>query len=351
MTQDLNTLLTVLYVKIDDELGGPYLAEARKIFGRPVNSSSHHIDYTREDPDGLIWADRLDQAAERAHADPDMAKAMVLRAVASPLPIAWVTADAAYGQEWRLRRMLEETGLGYVLAVPKSQQVPHLGRIDHLFSQAPDEAWERRSCGDGAKGPRVYRRAALQITSIEDFDGEMPTHQRWALARRSISKPEDIAYYLGYAPLSSTVEQLVRVAGMRWVIEEAFQAAKNECGLDQYEVRRYTGWMRHITLAMLAHAFLAVMAACSKRGSRNGSCLAPLTVAEVRRLLATVHSPIAVHQSLISARALSWSRRRRRRQAVARRCHYQRRLHTIEGRPGKENTGRPSAHCTHPNLP
>ncbi|WP_456303096.1 IS701 family transposase [Streptomyces mirabilis] len=213
------------------------------------------------------WTDDRDRCRaahipnERTFATkPDLAKAMVLRAIASPLPIAWVTADAAYGQEWRLRHMLEETSLGYVLAVPKSQQVPHFGRIDHLFSQAPDEAWERRSCGDGAKGPRVYHWAALQITPIEDFDDEMPTHQRWALARRSISKPEEIAYYLAYAPLGTTIEHLVRVAGMRWAIEEAFQAAKNECGLDQYEVRRYTGWMRHITLAMLAHAFLAVMA-------------------------------------------------------------------------------------------
>ncbi|MGW5063580.1 IS701 family transposase [Streptomyces sp. NPDC004096] len=214
------------------------------------------------------WTDDRDrcQAAhipdERAFATkPDLAKAMVLRAIASPLPIAWVTADAAYGQEWRLRCMLEETGLGYVLAVPKSQQVPHFGRIDHLFSQAPGEAWERRSCGDGAKGPRVYHWAALQITSVEDFDGEMPIHQRWALARRSISNPDQIAYCLAYAPLGTTIEHLVRVAGMRWAIEEAFQAAKNECGLDQYEVRRYNRWMRHITLAMLAHAFLAVMAA------------------------------------------------------------------------------------------
>nr|WP_123982860.1 IS701 family transposase [Streptomyces sp. Ag109_O5-1] len=214
------------------------------------------------------WTDDRDRCRaahipnERTFATkPDLAKAMVLRAIASPLPIAWVTADAAYGQEWRLRRMLEETGLGYVLAVPKSQQVPHFGRIDHLFSQAPEEAWEQRSCGDGAKGPRFYHWAALQITSIEDFDGEMPTHQRWALARRSISKPEEIACYLCYAPLGTTVERLVRVAGTRWAIEEAFQAAKNECGLDQYEVRRYTGWMRHITLAILAHAFLAAMAA------------------------------------------------------------------------------------------
>ncbi|MEU4173507.1 IS701 family transposase [Streptomyces sp. NPDC026665] len=192
---------------------------------------------------------------------PELARAMVLRALVSPLPIAWVTADAAYGQEWRFRRMLEEAAVGYVLAVPKSQPVPRFGRIDHLFGQAPDEAWEQRSCGDGAKGPRVYDWAAVQLPVIEDFDGERPTHHRWALARRSISRPDQIAYYLAYAPVGTGVDQLVRVAGRRWAIEECFQAAKNECGLDQYEVRRYVGWMRHITLAMLAHAFLADTAA------------------------------------------------------------------------------------------
>ncbi|MGW3588294.1 IS701 family transposase [Streptomyces fungicidicus] len=197
---------------------------------------------------------------------PELARAMVLRALASPLPIAWVTADAAYGQEWRFRRVLEETAVGYVLAVPKSQPVPRFGRIDHLFSQAPDEAWEQRSCGDGAKGPRVYDWAAVQLPEIEDFDGERPTHHRWALARRSISRPDQVAYYLAYAPVGAGVDQLVRVAGRRWAIEECFQAAKNECGLDQYEVRRYVGWMRHITLAMLAHAFLAATAAQAAKG-------------------------------------------------------------------------------------
>ncbi|WP_405880259.1 MULTISPECIES: IS701 family transposase [unclassified Streptomyces] len=192
---------------------------------------------------------------------PELARAMVLRALASPLPIAWVTADAAYGQEWRFRRMLEEAAVGYVLAVPKSQPVPRFGRIDYLFGQAPDEAWEPRSCGDGAKGPRVYDWAAIQLPVIEDFDGERPTHHRWALARRSITRPDQIAYYLAYAPVGTDIDRLVRVAGRRWAIEECFQAAKNECGLDQYEVRRYVGWMRHITLAMLAHAFLAATAA------------------------------------------------------------------------------------------
>ncbi|GAA3840670.1 hypothetical protein VXC91_44660 [Streptomyces chiangmaiensis] len=81
------------------------------------------------------------------------------------------------------------------------------------------------------------------------------------MARRSINRPDEIAYYLGYAPVGTDVDRLVQVAGRRWAIEECFQAAKNECGLDQYEVRRYVGWMRHITLSMLAHAFLAATAA------------------------------------------------------------------------------------------
>ncbi|WP_326756721.1 IS701 family transposase [Streptomyces hirsutus] len=191
----------------------------------------------------------------------DLAKTMIQRALASPLPIAWVTADSAYGQEWRLRRMLEEAGVGYVLAVPKSQSVPALGRIDLVIAQAPDEAWERHSCGDGAKGPRVYDWAAAKLPANIVFDPDPPTHHRWVLARRSLSDPGEIAYYLAYAPVGTEVPELARIAGSRWAIEECFQAAKNECGLDEYEVRRCPGWYRHITLVMLAHAFLAAMSA------------------------------------------------------------------------------------------
>ncbi|WUK93103.1 IS701 family transposase [Streptomyces sp. NBC_00358] len=192
----------------------------------------------------------------------ELARHMVLRALASPLPIAWVTADSAYGQDNRFRRLLEQSGVGYVLAVPKSQFSVGCSRIEGLFAQAPDEAWEKISCGNGAKGPRVYHWAAVRLPAVAEFDyqGEVPHRMRWALARRSISKPDEIAYYLAYAPLQVTVQELVRVAGTRWAIEECFQAAKNECGLDQYEVRRYVGWYRHITLAMLAHAFLSATA-------------------------------------------------------------------------------------------
>jgi SRSO17 transposase len=192
----------------------------------------------------------------------ELARHMVLRALASPLPIAWVTADSAYGQDNRFRRLLEQSGVGYVLAVPKSQFSVGCSRIEGLFAQAPDEAWEKISCGNGAKGPRVYHWAAVRLPAVAEFDyqGEAPHRMRWALARRSISKPDEIAYYLAYAPLQVTVQELVRAAGTRWAIEECFQAAKNECGLDQYEVRRYVGWYRHITLAMLAHAFLSATA-------------------------------------------------------------------------------------------
>ncbi|AVH61041.1 IS701 family transposase [Streptomyces dengpaensis] len=267
----------------------------------------------------------------------ELARHMVLRALASPLPVTWVTADSAYGQDNRFRRLLEQSGVGYVLAVPKSQFSVGCSRIEGLFAQAPDEAWEKISCGDGAKGPRVYHWAAVRLPAVAEFDyqGEVPHRMRWALARRSISKSDEIAYYLAYAPLQVTVQELVRVAGARWAIEECFQAAKNECGLDQYEVRRYTGWYRHITLAMLAHAFLAATAHQPwERGAEPVRHPGPwLTVAEVRRLLAACRARpphLSGHRGL--HHALSWSNWRRRRQAVARRCHYLRRCRTIEGR-------------------
>ncbi|MFJ7949419.1 transposase [Streptomyces sp. NPDC096354] len=122
---------------------------------------------------------------------PGLTCAMVRRALDSALPISWVTADAAYGQKWHFRRMLEEAGVGYVLAVPKSQQVKSPNwRIGHVLTGAPAEAWERISCGAGAKGPRVYASAAVKLPTIEGSD---PAHYRWALARRSLARPEEIA--------------------------------------------------------------------------------------------------------------------------------------------------------------
>lgn len=92
------------------------------------------------------------------------------------------------------------------------------------------------------KGPRLYDWVAARLAAVWEFDGDEPTRQRWMLARRSITRPEEIAYYLASAPLDATVADLARIVGCRWKIEECFQSAKNECGLDQYEVRRYVGW-------------------------------------------------------------------------------------------------------------
>ena len=127
----------------------------------------------------------------------------------------------------------------------------------------PAQAWKRISAGAGAKGPRVYSwaRAAIRPDAGPGY---------WLLVRRSLRDPTELAYYLCHGPADTPLRELVRVAGARWAIEESFQTAKGEVGLDQYQVRRWDGWYRHITLAMLAHAFLTVTRAAA-RAKRGGS--------------------------------------------------------------------------------
>jgi SRSO17 transposase len=195
---------------------------------------------------------------------PVMARAMLARALDAGVPVSWATADEAYGMDYKFRHFLEQRRLNYVVAVPKSQTVgAGLGgdtRADTLAAQAPEQAWKRLSCGDGSKGPRLYDWALADV----HFETE-PGYQRWLLVRRSLApntKGElELAYYLCHGPVGTTIEDLIRIAGARWAIEECFQSAKNETGLDHYQVRRYDAWHRHITLAMLAHAYLAVTAA------------------------------------------------------------------------------------------
>jgi SRSO17 transposase len=121
----------------------------------------------------------------------------------------------------------------------------------------------RLSAGEGAKGPRVYDWARVSIRPFAE-----PDKGHWLLAQRSIAKPEELAYYVCFGPGEVTLQELVRVAGLGWAIEESFEEAKGEVGLDQYEVRRWVGWYRHVTLALLAHAFLAVTRA--KAGAEKG---------------------------------------------------------------------------------
>jgi SRSO17 transposase len=195
---------------------------------------------------------------------PALALSMLGRALDAGVPARWATADEAYGQDHKFRVFCEQRRLGYVVAVPCSQSTgPGTGygntgsRADALAAAAPAQAWKRLSAGDGAKGPRLYdwAMATLPVTR-EPSEG----FERWLLIRRSITDPGELAYYLCFGPAGSTIGHLVHIAGTRWAIEECFQSAKNETGLDHYQVRRYDSWHRHITLAMLAHAYLAVTA-------------------------------------------------------------------------------------------
>jgi SRSO17 transposase len=195
----------------------------------------------------------------------DLARVMLGRALDAGVPAAWATADEAYGKDGSFRGWLEQRRISYVVAVPKNQAVAGdtgKSRADVLTADAPEQAWKRRSCGNGSKGPRVCDWAAATLPQ----DGtEPPGWQRFLLARRSLTPnakgERELAYYLCAAPAGTEDEELIRVAGARWAAGECFQAAKNEAGLDHYQVRRYDAWYRHATLAMLAHAYLAVTAA------------------------------------------------------------------------------------------
>ena len=200
----------------------------------------------------------------------DLARAMLARALDAGVPASWVTADEAYGKEYKFRCWLEARRIGYVVAVPCNQVIPATAgtsRADVLTAHAPPAAWKRRNCGAGAEGPRLYDWAVASLHCHQDTTP--PGWSRWLLVRRSLTpnaKGElELAYYLCCAPAATTDEELIRVAGSRWAIEECFQTAKNETGLDQYQVRRYDAWYRHMTLAMLAHAYLAVTAAIAPK--------------------------------------------------------------------------------------
>ena len=206
---------------------------------------------------------------------PELAKTMLKRALEAGVPASWVTADEVYGNDRRLRGWLEDQGVSHVLAIKSTERLwvrtdPAQVAVAKLASQILDEDWVRLSAGDGAKGPRMYDFALVDIRPLRE-----PGKGYWLLVRRSIAKPEELAYYVCFGPEDTTLEELVRVAGTRWTIEEGFEQAKGEVGLDQYQVRKWVSWYRHITLALLAHAFLAVVRANSADSSKKGEALRP----------------------------------------------------------------------------
>jgi DDE superfamily endonuclease len=291
---------------------------------------------------------------------PRLAQTMIGRARDAGIPFGWVAGDEVYGGNPGLRSWLEEQGIGYVMAVACDDIVPMaVGgmRADEAAGLVPKDGWQRLSCADGSKGPRLYDWALIGTAS--------PGHH--LLARRSLAPGEkgrlELAFFRCWPLSPVSLPELVAVAGARWGIEDCSSEAKGEAGLDHYQVRKYRAWYRHATLSMLAHAFLAVTARASrpaprrrnqarpaettrppplKRGpdpcgqrftpprtyappalmrDETGRDLIPLTAAEARRLFnlhTRVTRPAEFHRQ--------WSDWRRRRQAAARKSHYARRL-------------------------
>jgi len=210
-----------------------------------------HADWEK-DPERCQEAE-VPQERRKTIPKPTLAKQMLARAFAHGVQAAWVTGDTVYGGE------------PYVLAVPMNQRVGLTHRADSVVASWPAEKWQRLSAGEGSQGPRYYDWAWQSL----DFRWTEPGWKQWLLARRSLSDPTEMAYYFVFAPESVTLEQVVQAAGSRWQVEEAFELAKGQVGLDDYEVRHWQGWYRHITLAMVALAFLTVVkVAGQKRGPK-----------------------------------------------------------------------------------
>lgn len=215
---------------------------------------------------------------------PQLAIKMLERALEAEVPckwVKWVTADEIYGGDRRLRIWLEQQEQAFVLAVTSNEPLwcdigrgVRQERVKAMVASVTNEQWHRLSAGDGAKGPRVYDWAIIPLERMTwlGLGGGEPRWEHWLLVRRSIEKPEELAHYVVFCPVGTELQELVEVAGRRWTIEESFEITKDEVGLDEYEVRRWTGWYRHITLAMLAQAYLAVtrLYAAEREGEKGG---------------------------------------------------------------------------------
>lgn len=247
--------------RIENAQVGVFLAYASR-FGRAL------IDRRLFLPES--WAGDAERRA-KAHAPEEvafaakiaMARDLIAAALEAGAPCRWVLAGALYGGDYRLRRMLEEHCQPYVLAVRSNQPVRFWTQEGLVATDPrtvaddwPAENWTTLAAGEGAKGLRLYdwARLALPRAAEEDFE-------RWLLIRRSRKEPDKRAYYRVFAPKGAALAELAGAAGLRWTIEECFERANSDLGLDHCEARSWRGWRRHITLVMAAAAFLAKPAA------------------------------------------------------------------------------------------
>ena len=217
------------------------------------------------------WADDAERREEAGvpetvafRTKPALALEMLERAFEADVPARWVVGDAVYGSDGKLRRALEAWEQAYALAVKSTEKPttfpPYAPPGQVMAAEVADalgpDAWHRLSCGEGAQGERLYDWAGVPLR---------PGLRRgWVHAlviRRDLTDPDERACYLVFAPTDTTLAEIVRAIGARWTIEDVFKLAKRQVGLDQYEVRSWTGWHRHATLALLALAALVLGAA------------------------------------------------------------------------------------------
>jgi len=264
----------------------------------------------------------------RFQTKPELAQVMLQRAQAAGLPLRWVVADTVYGHSPDLRRWLEDHSCAYALAVPSIEVVwahtrsgSRLSDVGSLAHQAlREQDWQRLSQSLGTKGPRLFDWARLPL-----LQGDAPDGCHWLVVRRCLEEPRELAYYLVVAPPATPLPTMVQAIGARWRIEEDLQAAK-DLGLDQYEVRSYGGWYRHITLVLLASAFLVTLCVQENCPPPVSVAFSPharvaLTPSEVRHLLARLIFPAPTSAPFV----WQWSRFRRTHQYWAGYYHRRRR--------------------------
>jgi SRSO17 transposase len=231
---------------------------------------------------------------------PQQAVKMLQHAWAMGVPMRWVTGDEVYGESPQLRAAVADSGRWYVMAVrthmtvwlkrpqvaapawcgqgrkPTKEQVLEETvqpmSVLAVVASWPESRWQRLAVAQGEKGPRLYDWACQRIVENQE---QLPGRDSWLLARRSTTDPTAIAYYLSNAPAETDLLTLAQVASTRYTVEQCFEEAKGETGLDHYEVRYWHSWYRHITLAMMAHAWLASIRLkhTRKKGALNRSWL------------------------------------------------------------------------------
>jgi len=264
---------------------------------------------------------------------PELAQRMLERTLAAGVPIRWVVADSVYGHSPELRLFLEAQGYAYALAVPSIEVIcvqtrdgPLLSEVGSIAHQLRAKDWQRLSMSQGTKGERLFDWALVPWLHGGTVDG-----RHFLLMRRCLDDPQELAYYLVWAPAATPLCTMVHAVGARWHIEEDLHASK-DLGLDHYEVRSYLGWFRHCTLVMLAYAFLVGICVQERSQpvpapqpdeivSTGAPTLSALTPSEVQHLLARLIWPLPASVPLVCA----WSHFRRLHQYWAGYYHRRRR--------------------------